>query len=91
MSEIFSNTGKTGEAQYALRGAEYISDTATHTVTCYGFLALADTVIESITIDPAVPVTGNALTNIPVPGGVFLPYHFTAIKLASGVGAALKK
>lgn len=92
MNDIFSNTGKTGEPQFALRGVHYVGDTEAHSVTCYGFLALEPCVISSLTVDPQGPrVTGSALAGMPIPAGVFLPIHFTSITLSSGQGLCLRK
>ena len=68
-------------------GAEFIDDTAAHTVRFGKIVALEDSVINTAT---AVNYTGNTLSAIPFKASCEIEGVFTSITLTSGTVVAYK-
>jgi hypothetical protein len=68
-------------------GFEYIDDTAAHAGRFWQIYAVADSVINTATIENQ---TGNAFSAVPLKAGDYINAVFTSITLTSGKVVAYK-
>jgi hypothetical protein len=80
------------ESQVGGKGAEFISDTATHTATglYVSLQVINEAVISAYTTDVDAPITGNDLKGSVLPMGTIIYGRFKSIALTSGKILAYK-